>query len=110
MILNETWGLTRMTKVEVVINGEDVPVVTELFSKVGAKGFTAVSNVSGLGHSGLHQGRLLFNERSSLTFLTVVLPAERAGALLEGLRDLLVGRSGVMLVSDTWVSRPEYFR
>ena len=108
--MDETWGLTQMTRVEVEVNGGDVAVVTELFSKVGAKGFTAVSNVSGLGHSGLHQGRLLFNERSSLTFITVVLPAERAGALLDGLRDLLVDHSGVMLVSDTWVSRPEYFR
>lgn len=108
--MDETWGLTRMTRVEVVVNGEDVAVVTELFSEVGAKGFTAVSNVSGLGHSGLHQGRLLFNERSSLTFLTVVLPSERAGALLDGLRGLLVDHSGVMLVSDTWVSRPDYFR
>jgi len=108
--MDETWGLTKMTRVDVVINGEDVAVVTELFSEVGAKGFTAVSNVSGLGHSGLHQGRLLFNERSSLTFLTVVLPPERAGTLLDGLRDLLVDHSGVMLVSDTWVSRPGYFR
>ncbi|MHB1547886.1 MAG: P-II family nitrogen regulator [Acidimicrobiales bacterium] len=108
--MDETWGLTQMTRVEVVVNGGDVAVVTELFSEVGASGFTAVSNVSGLGHSGLHQGRLLFNERSSLTFLAVVLPAERAGALVDSLRDLLVDHSGVMLVSDTWVSRPEYFR
>ncbi len=108
--MDETFGLTQMTRVEVVVNGEDMSVVTELFSEVGARGFTAVSNVSGLGHSGHHQGRLLFNERSALTFLTVVLPPERAGALIDGLRGLLANRSGVMLVSDTWVSRPEYFR
>ncbi len=99
-----------MTKVEVVVGGEDVPVVTELFSEVGARGYTAISNVSGLGHSGYHQGRLLFNDRSVLTILTVVLPAERATALLDGLRSLLANRSGVLLVSDTWVSRPEYFQ
>ncbi|MHB8287868.1 MAG: P-II family nitrogen regulator [Acidimicrobiales bacterium] len=99
-----------MTKVEVVVGGEDVPVVTELFSEVGASGYTAISNVSGLGHSGYHQGRLLFNDRSVLTILTVVLPAERATALLDGLRSLLAHRSGVLLVSDTWVSRPEYFQ
>jgi nitrogen regulatory protein PII len=99
-----------MTKVEVVANGDDVAAVTGLFTEVGARGFTAVSNVSGLGHSGQHQGRLLFNDRSSLTYLTVVLPPERAGVLLDGLRELLSDRSGVMLVSDTWVSRPEYFR
>jgi nitrogen regulatory protein PII len=108
--VDEAWGLTRMTKVEVVVGGEDVPVVTELFSEVGASGYTAISNVSGLGHSGYHQGRLLFNDRSVLTILTVVLPAERATALLDGLRSLLANRSGVLLVSDTWVSRPEYFQ
>ncbi len=108
--MDEAWGLTRMTKVEVVVGGEDVPVVTELFSEVGASGYTAISNVSGLGHSGYHQGRLLFNDRSVLTILTVVLPAERATALLDGLRSLLANRSGVLLVSDTWVSRPEYFQ
>jgi nitrogen regulatory protein PII len=107
--MDEMFGLTRMTRVEVVISGEDVAAVTELFTEVGARGFTAVSNVSGLGHSGYHQGRLLFNERAALTLLTVVLPSERAGALLEGLREMFGSRSGVMLVSDTWVSRPEYF-
>lgn len=108
--MDERLGLTQMTRVEVVVNGEDVSAATELFAEVGARGFTAVSNVSGLGHSGHHQGRLLFNERSVLTLLTVVLPSERAEALLAGLRELLASRSGVMLVSDTWVSRPEYFR
>ena len=107
--MDEMFGLTRMTRVEVVISGEDVAAATELFSEVGARGFTAVSNVSGLGHSGYHQGRLLFNERAALTLLTVVLPSERAGALLEGLREMFGSHSGVMLVSDTWVSRPEYF-
>lgn len=108
--MNETWALSQMTKVEVVIGGEDVSVVVELFTKVGATGYTALSNVSGLGHSGYHQGRLLFNDRNALTLLTVVLPPERTGALLDGLRVLLAERSGVLLVSDTWVSRPEYFQ
>ena len=108
--MDETWGLSQMTRIEVVVSGEDVAVVADLFSESGARGFTAVSNVSGLGHGGHHQGRLLFNQRDALALLMVVLPAERAGTLVEGLRSLLGNRSGVMLVSDTWVSRPEYFR
>lgn len=110
LTMDETWGLTRMTKVEVVINGEDVAAVTGLLREVGARGFTAVSDVSGLGHSGHHQGRLPFNDRTVLTYLAVVLPAEGAGALIDGLRCPLRDRSGVILVSDTWVSRPGYFR
>ena len=108
--MDESWGLTQMTKVEVVIGGDDVAVVTELFAEVAATGFTAVPNVSGLGHGGYHQGRLLFNDRGGLALLTVVLPPDRVRPLLDGLRALLAEHSGVLLVSDTWVSRPEYFR
>lgn len=108
--MDESWALAQMTRIEVVIGGEDVPLITELLSEVGATGFTVVSNVSGLGHSGYHQGRLLFNDRNALSLITVVLPAERVGPLLDGLRSLLAHRSGVLLVSDTWVSRPEYFQ
>lgn len=108
--MDEAWGLTRMTRVELVVSGEAVPVATQLFTEAGAIGFTVVSNVSGLGHSGYHQGRLLFNDRNSLALLTVVLPPERTGALLDALRQLLAHRSGVLLVSETWVSRPEYFQ
>ena len=107
--MDETWGLTRMTKIEVVIGGEDVPAVAELFSEVGARGFTAVSNVSGLGHGGYHQGRLQFNDRNALSLLIVVLPADRADDLVAGLRHLFERRPGVVLVSDVWVSRPGYF-
>jgi nitrogen regulatory protein PII len=99
-----------MTKIEVVIGGEDAAAVIELFTEVGATGFTAVSNVSGLGHGGYHQGRLLFNDRNGLALLMVVLPDDRVAALLAGLRPLLARRPGVFLVSETRVSRPEYFQ
>lgn len=103
-------GLTRMTKVEVVVSGADVPAVREVVQAAGASGFTSVSGVSGLGHGGYHQGRLLFNEQDTLAMLITVVPDDRADALLAGLRPLLERSSGVMFVSDTYVSRPEYFR
>ncbi len=103
-------GLTRMTKVEVVVSGGDAPTVRDVFAAANATGWTSVSNVSGLGHHGLHQGALLFNERSSLQLLMTVVPDERADALVAGLRELFAERSGVMFVSETYVSRPEYFR
>jgi len=103
-------GLARMTKVEVVVAGDDVPAVQGVFEAAHATGWTSVSNVSGLGHGGLHQGRLLFNERAALSLLITVVPDERADALIAGLRELLSDRSGVMFVSETYVSRPEYFR
>jgi len=99
-----------MTKVEVVVEGDEVTTVRRVFEAAEATGWTSVSNVSGLGHGGLHQGGLLFNDRAALSLLITVVPDERAEALITGLRELFAERSGVMFVSDTYVSRPEYFR
>jgi len=109
-VISERWGLTPMVKVEVVVAGEDAPSVTEVFKAAGAVGFTTVANVSGFGHHGYHQGLLAFNDRSSLVLLMVVLPEEHVESLLEGLRQIFTERRGVLFVSDTFVSRPEYFR
>ena len=102
--------LTRMTKVEVVISSRGAAAVRDLFRAIGATGYTSVSGVSGLGHHGFHQGRLLFNERDALELLITVVPEERADSLIDGLRPLLEASSGVMFVTETYVSRPEYFR
>jgi hypothetical protein len=91
-------GLTKMTKVEVVVTGADAP-----------DGYTAVSGVSGFGHHGLQQGRLLFNDQAPLEMLITVVPEDRRDGLVAGLRRLLEERPGVMFVSETWVSRPEFF-
>ncbi len=108
--MDERWGLTPMVKVEVVVGGEDSAAVTDVFKAAGAVGFTAVTNVSGFGHAGYHQGRLAFNDKNGLVLLMVVLPEEGAADLVAGLRTLLDRRPGVLFVSDTYVSRPGYFR
>ena len=102
-------ALTKMTKIEVVVSGGDAPAVRELIQSVGATGFTSLSGVSGLGHNGYHQGRLLFNQQAALELIITVVPQERAEALMAGLRPLLDASSGVMFVTETFVSRPDYF-
>jgi PII-like signaling protein len=101
--------LTKMTKVEVVVGGGEAPAVRELIRSVGATGFTSLSGVSGLGHSGYHQGRLLFNQQAALELIITVVSEDKVDALLAGLRPLLDASSGVMFVTDTYVSRPDYF-
>lgn len=101
--------LTKMTKIEVVVSGSDAPAVRELIQSVGATGFTSLSGVSGLGHNGYHQGRLLFNQQATLELLITVVPEDKAEALMAGLRPLLDASSGVMFVTETFVSRPDYF-
>lgn len=103
-------GLAPMTKVEVVVRGEDVVAVEGVFAAAGARGFTGVTGVSGLGHDGYHQGRLLFNDQAGLSLLITVVPGDREEPLLAGLRALFEECSGVMFVSDVYVSRPDYFR
>lgn len=101
--------LTPMTRVEVVVAGEDAGSVRALFTSAEATGFTTVSNVSGLGHGGYHEGRMLFNDIDSLTLLFTVVPDDRADDLIDSLATLLEERPGVMFVSQTSVSRPGYF-
>ncbi len=103
-------GLTAMVRVEVIIEGEQVATIRDLFVGAGARGWTAVTGVSGFGHHGEHRGGLLFNDRSSPTWLLTVLPEERAGALVAGIRRVLDEHSGVVFVSETQVSRADYFR
>lgn len=101
--------LAPMVRIEVVVNGDDVSAVRELMQASGVGGFTMVSGVAGLGHGGFHQGSLLFNEQDSQALLLAVTPADRAEALIAGVRTLLSARPGVMFVSDCYVGRPEYF-
>ncbi|KDF01748.1 nitrogen regulatory protein P-II [Mycolicibacterium aromaticivorans JS19b1 = JCM 16368] len=104
-----TSALTKMIKVEVVVPGSDAAAVRELIQSVGATGYTSVSGVSGLGHHGYRQGKLLFNQQAALELLITVVPEGKADALLAGLRSLLDACPGVMFVTETYVSRPEYF-
>lgn len=102
-------GLTRMIKVEVVVDAADETTVRDLLLEGGAVGYTALGGVSGFGHHGHHEGRLLFNDRASLSMLISVVPTDRAPGLVRGIRRLLDQRPGVLFVSTTYVSRPQYF-
>jgi len=102
-------GLTKMTRLEVVVSGRDAPPIRDLITSAGATGYTSVSGVSGLGHHGQRSGALLFNEYDTLTMLITVLPPEKAPELIDAVRSMLEGRPGVMFVAETYVSRPEYF-
>jgi len=102
-------GLAKMTKFEVVVNGAEAANVRDTIKRTGATGFTSLSGVSGLGHDGYHQGKLLFNDDAALELLITVVPESKVDELLAGLRPLLSESSGVMFLTETWVSRPEYF-
>lgn len=106
MNINE---LTPMIKVEVVTSNLHAAFVEQLLTAEGAVGWTAIHGLSGLGHSGRHDGRLLFNEDLGNVMVVAVLPPDKAPGVLAGLREFLDGRGGVAFVSETRVLRPEHF-
>ena len=102
-------GLVPMKRVEIIISGEDLHHVEQLLLKAGVSGFTIVPNVSGRGHHGLHEGHLLFNDMHTLDMLLAVVPEDRVEPILAGLGTLFELHSGVVFVSDVWVTRKDYF-
>jgi nitrogen regulatory protein PII len=100
--------LTAMKKLEIVVPGEHVGDVREMLSE-HVSGYTQIAPVSGLGHHGYHEGRLLFNELSAQAMIVTVIRPEVLAPLLEGLLPLLERRSGVVWVTDVSVSRAAYF-
>ncbi len=103
-------ALTPMTRVEIIAPADILTGIREIITSCGATGYTNIAGVSGLGHSGEHNGPHLFNDHDTLTMTITVLPIDQAPPLIDALRTLLTGSSGVMFVSDTRVSRPEYFQ
>ena len=101
--------LVAMKKVEIIVKGEDLHHIEQLLVKANVSGFTIVPNVSGRGHHGIHEGHLLFNDMHTLDMLIAVVPESLVEPILAGLAVLFERHSGVVFVSDTWVTRKHYF-
>jgi len=100
--------LTTMKKIEIVVPGEHVGDIRELLAE-HVTGYTQIAPVSGMGHHGYHEGRLLYNDLSAQAMIITVVRPEALEPVLEGLLPLLERRSGVVWVTDVAVSRAAYF-
>jgi nitrogen regulatory protein PII len=97
-----------MKKLEIVVSGEHAGDVRELLAEY-VSGYTQIAPVSGLGHHGYHEGRLLYNDASAQALIVTVIQPNALDPLLDGLLPLLEQRSGVVWVSDVAVGRAAYF-
>jgi len=102
-------ALYPMKEIRIIVQGEHRAFVIELLDKVRVAGYTIIGNVSGKGHHGFHEAHFMFNELESLVMIITVVPEDKVGPVLAGLRPLFGQYSGVMFVSDVSVSRREYF-
>ena len=101
--------LHPMKEIKIVVQGEHVKFLTDLLDQVGATGYTIVHNVSGKGHHGFHEGRLLFKDTSSQVIVWTVVPHDTVELILAGLSPFFNKHSGTMFVSDVAVSRQGHF-
>lgn len=101
--------LYPMKEIKVIIEGEHLHFVTDVLDRIKASGYTIFSNISGKGHSGYHEGHLMFNDTSSLQMVLTVVPEEKVEPILYGLKPFLERHSGSLFVLDASVLRPAHF-
>lgn len=101
--------LHNMKKIEVIVAGEHENMVAEIITEANVSGFTLIRNISGKGHSGFHEGRLLFNDKAALVMFIAVAPEEAISKIAVGMKTLFKNNSGVMFVSEVAVARGDYF-
>ena len=83
-----------MTKIEVVVPGEDAVAVSELFRAAGATGFTASPACRGSATTATTRAGCCSTTRRRSRSLITVVPGDRVGPLLAGLRPLFDASSG----------------
>ena len=101
--------LHQMKKIEVIVSGENESLISNMLNEANASGFTLIRNISGKGHHGFHEGKLLFNDKAVLVMFIAVAPEEAIANIAIGMKSLLEQSSGVMFVSDVSVARVDYF-
>lgn len=101
--------LTPMKKIEIVVDGEQLQAVRDALSESGVCGYTMLQNVSGMGHHGRHEGRLLFDDVGTQVMFVAVVPEAVLDGVLDALLPLFERKSGVAFVSDVAVSRAGHF-
>ncbi len=101
--------LHLMKEVKIIIEGEHLHFVTDVLDRIKASGYTIFNNLSGKGHSGFHEGHMMFNDTSSLQMVLTVVPVEKLDPILSGLKPFLERHSGSLFVIDVSVLRPDHF-
>lgn len=101
--------LHNMKKIELIVSGENETLISNILNEANLSGFTLLRNVSGKGHHGFHEGKLLFNDKATFVMFIAVAPEEAIAGIAKGMKSLFEKNSGVMFVSDVSVARVDYF-
>ena len=83
--------------------------VEDLLEASGIGGWTMVRDVAGMGHSGFHQGKTIFNDQTGLVMFVGVGPREKIAHAAQKLGAIFQRKAGVLFLSDVEVIRSDYF-
>ena len=97
--------LHALKKIEIIVHGDKEAFVRDLLNDTGVSGYTIHRDVEGRGEHGMHEGRLLYNDRDGLIMFFAVANTPVIEAIMDGLTPLLERSSGVMFITDTQVVR-----
>ena len=101
--------LHPMKEIKIIIEGEHLHFITDVLDRIKASGYTIFNNLSGKGHSGFHEGHMMFNDTSSLQMVLTVVPEEKLDPILSGIKPFLERHSGSLFVIDASVLRRDHF-
>jgi nitrogen regulatory protein PII len=101
--------LHPMKEIKIIIEGEHLHFITDVLDRIKASGYTIFNNLSGKGHSGFHEGHMMFNDTSSLQMVLTVVPEEKLDPILSGIKPFLERHSGSLFVIDASVLRRALF-
>ena len=99
----------KMKKIEVVLEGGNLPFLQDLMSRCGVSGYTVIRDVAGMGHHGPHAGRMVYNDLNGFIMAIAVGPEVQISSVVEGMDLFFKEHAGVLFVSDTAVLRRDYF-
>ncbi len=108
--LQEKMDLHPMKKIEIIILGEYESMVANFLIEAGISGYTLIRNISGYGHSGFHEGNLLFNDKTVQVMFIAVSSEKLIRQMALKMKDIFKEQAGVMFISDVAVSRLDYFK
>lgn len=106
---NADLPLHRLRKIEIVVRAKDHQLVEDLLEASGIGGWTMIRDVAGMGHSGFHQGKTIFNDQTGLLVYVGVAEPKVISDVARGLGRLFETRAGVTFLSDVEVMRSDYF-
>jgi len=102
--------LSTLKKLEIIVGGEHQAFATDLLDRAGVSGYTIISNLSGKGQHGFHEGHLMFNEDDVLIMIIAAVPEELVDPILQGFAPFYNDHSGVVFVTDIQVARMVKFK